>query len=221
MAEIVSLDASWDERIAALPGAHLLQTVEWAQVKANVGWKATPMLWRDENESIAAAAMVLTRTMRLLQMGPKVSVCYVPRGPMLDWGDHGLQMRVFSDLLDFARRQKALFLKIDPELKLGIGVPGTEGAVEDVIGQQVLEEMKTSGWHFSNSQVQFRNTVLLDLAGSEEDWLKCMKQKTRYNLRLAQRSGMIVRAANESELPQIYKMYAETSVRDGFVILSE
>jgi lipid II:glycine glycyltransferase (peptidoglycan interpeptide bridge formation enzyme) len=69
--------------------------------------------------------------------------------------------------------------------------------------------------------VQFRNTVLIDLAGSEEDWLQRMKQKTRYNLRLAQRNGMIVREANASEYPEVYKMYAETSVRDGFMIRPE
>ena len=221
MVEIVDFDASWDEKIAGLPGSHLLQTFEWGQIKARVGWKAAPMIWRDENKSIQAAALVLTRSMRLLKVGPKISVCYIPRGPMLDWSNSALRGQVFNDLLAFARRQKALFIKIDPELKLGFGIPGAEGSSEDPVGQIVIQEMQNSGWRFSSSQVQFRNTVLLDLNGNEEDWLQRMKQKTRYNMRLAQRSGVTVRAADESELPLIYKMYAETSVRDGFVIRSE
>ena len=45
-----------------------------------------------------------------------------------------------------------------------------------------------------------------------------MKQKTRYNLRLAQKKGVTVRAGTAADLPMLYRMYAETSVRDGFLI---
>jgi lipid II:glycine glycyltransferase (peptidoglycan interpeptide bridge formation enzyme) len=45
-----------------------------------------------------------------------------------------------------------------------------------------------------------------------------MKQKTRYNVRLASRKGVTVRQGAFSDLDTLYRMYAETSVRDGFVI---
>ena len=48
-----------------------------------------------------------------------------------------------------------------------------------------------------------------------------MKQKTRYNIRLADKKGVRVRAAGTADLAQLYRMYAETSVRDGFVIRGE
>jgi len=63
--------------------------------------------------------------------------------------------------------------------------------------------------------------MMLDLDGSEETWLARMKQKTRYNIRLAQRSGVIVRKAAIEDLPMLYKMYAETANRDGFIIRPE
>ena len=34
--------------------------------------------------------------------------------------------RVIEDLQTLARKQRAIFIKIDPELILGYGVPGTE-----------------------------------------------------------------------------------------------
>ncbi len=219
--ELLKLDENWNQTISALPGAHLLQTSQWAEVKAEVGWQAYPLIWREADGEVGAAALLLIRSIRLLGVGPRVAVAYIPRGPLLNWANETLRKLVFADLLTFTRKQGCLFLKIDPELRLGTGVPGCEDAWEDPVGQAVLQEMKGSGWHFSSSQVQFRNTATLDLKGTEEDWLKRMKQKTRYNLRLAQKSGMVVRVANESELPQVYKMYAETSVRDGFVIRSE
>ncbi|HNE05272.1 MAG TPA: peptidoglycan bridge formation glycyltransferase FemA/FemB family protein, partial [Anaerolineales bacterium] len=48
-----------------------------------------------------------------------------------------------------------------------------------------------------------------------------MKQKTRYNVRLAEKKGVTVRVGSVDDLPMLYKMYAETSVRDGFVIRDE
>ncbi len=48
-----------------------------------------------------------------------------------------------------------------------------------------------------------------------------MKQKTRYNVRLAEKKGVVLRIGTQSDLPLLYKMYAETSVRDGFVIRDE
>ena len=48
-----------------------------------------------------------------------------------------------------------------------------------------------------------------------------MKQKTRYNVRLAQKKGVTVRAGTVDDLPLLYRMYAETSLRDRFLIREE
>jgi lipid II:glycine glycyltransferase (peptidoglycan interpeptide bridge formation enzyme) len=104
---------------------------------------------------------------------------------------------------------------------LGCGIPNTPDAQENETGRSVESDLKARGWQFSDSQVQFRNTVWLDLSGSEEELLGRMKQKTRYNLHLAERKGVCLRTTSLTDLPILYKMYAETSVRDGFVIRPE
>ena len=48
-----------------------------------------------------------------------------------------------------------------------------------------------------------------------------MKQKSRYNIRLADKKGVVIRKGIVEDLPMLYRMYAETSVRDGFVIRSQ
>ncbi len=48
-----------------------------------------------------------------------------------------------------------------------------------------------------------------------------MKQKTRYNIRLAEKKGVTLRIGTPDDFDMLYKMYAETSVRDGFVIRDE
>lgn len=215
--EAVNLD-EWDRLISGLPNAHVLQTREWGQVKEQVGWKTDPRVWRNDQNQVCAAALILRRELRLGGFSARLKVLYIPRGPLLDWEDVDLRRRVFSDLESYASRSGAMFIKLDPEIALGWGQPGTPEEHNTSLGREIEAELSQRGWRFSTEQIQFRNTVLLDLNGSEEDWLARMKQKTRYNLRLAQRKGVSVRRGTCADFDFLYRMYAETSVRDGFVI---
>lgn len=211
----------WNETIARLPGAHLLQTEEWGRIKAPIGWQPHFRTWQDESGVTVAAAQMLVRRIVTGGFAARLAVAYVPRGPLLDWGDVPLRGRVLADLIGDARKRGAMFLKIDPEVPLGYGVPGEAGAVSDGLGESVVDQLKQGGWVFSADQVQYRNTMLADLSVSEEAMLARMKQKARYNVRLAARKGVTVRAGGAGDFGLLYRMYAETARRDGFVIREE
>lgn len=70
----------------------------------------------------------------------------------------------------------------------------------------------------AKEQVQFRNTMLIDLRPDADQLLASMKQKTRYNVRLAARRGVAVRPGDTADLELLFQMYAETAVRDRFTI---
>jgi len=209
--------ADWDKLVAHLPGAHILQTRAWAEVKSAYGWTPLPKTWHGDGGSSQAAALILERVVTPLRL----RVLYVPRGPLLDWNDARLCASILEELQAMARRRGAIFIKIDPEVLLGTGIPGAPGAIENPPGQSIRQELEQRGWRFSDEQIQFQNTVWVDLCRSEEERLAALKQKWRYNLRLAQRKGVSVRAGAPADLPLLYRMYAETSVRDGFVIRPE
>ena len=234
--------SKWDTLISGLPNPHLLQTWEWSQVKAKYGWEPAFVVWSDTSSQsytsdqlnqlnlsdlsdIVAAALVLKRRIPIRGIGARLNILYVPKGPLMDWSATPLRERVLNDLQSFAKRQGAIFLKIDPDVVLGTGLPERSPTSPDVgldeDGQAVMSELKRRGWLFSANQIQFRNTVMLDLSPSEDEMLARMKQKTRYNIRLAGRKGVAVRIGTLDDLPMLYKMYAETSVRDGFVIRDE
>jgi hypothetical protein len=78
----------------------------------------------------------------------------------------------------------------------------------------VQAELHREGWLFSGEQVQFRNTVVINLALSEDELLSRMKQKTRYNIRLAERKSVKIRTGSLADLP-LLPMYAEISVETG------
>lgn len=165
--------------------------------------------------------MVIKRSLPVAGFARRMAVFYIPKGPLLDWSDADLRRGVLEDLQAFARRQGAIFLKIDPDVVLGMGIPGSPEAIEEPAGEEVRSDLARRGWQFSQDQVQFRNTVLVNLRPSEEEMLERMKQKARYNVRLAARKGVVVRPAASADLPSLYRMYAETSVRDGFIIREE
>jgi lipid II:glycine glycyltransferase (peptidoglycan interpeptide bridge formation enzyme) len=199
----------WNTAIQPLPGSHILQSWEWGQFKSRYGWRARRLLW----EGGRAAAQVLSRSVRGLR------VLYIPKGPLLDWSDAALRAQVLGDLELLARRQHAIFVKIDPDIAIATGMPGAEQATS--VGEETTRHLLQRAWRFAQDQIQFRNTVVLDLRGSEPDILAGMKQKTRYNVRLAERKGVQVRLGGQADLGLLYRLYAETSLRDGFAIRPE
>ena len=209
---------AWNRIIAGMPHPHLLQTWEWGEVKSRFGWTPFHKVWEADGQ-VTAAALVLERTINLGGLSARLRMHYTPKGPLLaDWEDAGMRRQVLHDLEAFARQRGAFLLKIDPDVPVGTGEPGEPEAREGLIGTTLIEELNADGWRFSDEQVQFRNTVLLDLTQSEDDLLMAMKSKTRYNVRLAGRRGVTVRQGGAGDFEMLYQMYAETAVRDGFAI---
>jgi peptidoglycan pentaglycine glycine transferase (the first glycine) len=166
----------------------------------------------------SAAALILQRTLSIGRFSTSLGVLYIPKGPLFDWANTALRLKVLDDIQALARQRRAIFIKIDPDVRLGEGIPGQPGANDDPVGTQMVAELRQRGWHFSDEQIQFRNTVMIDLSQPEEAILARMKQKTRYNIRLAERKGVAVRVGTPADWELLYRMYAETSMRDGFVI---
>jgi lipid II:glycine glycyltransferase (peptidoglycan interpeptide bridge formation enzyme) len=134
-------------------------------------------------------------------------MAYCPKGPVLDWRDDDLRLAVLDSLVDAARDEGALVLKIDPEV-----------AYETGAAEAVAEQLLTTGWQRAPNPAQFRNTLILNLLQDEEALLLGMKQKWRYNVRLATKKGVVVRRGTAEDLEMLFRMYAETAQRDGFVI---
>jgi len=226
----------WNSLLSQLPNPHFLQTYEWGQVKAKYGWEPIYLVWDSvgkmkEERSVSnlssfdfpplAAALILKRQIIRNGFAKRLSILYSPKGPLLDWTNESLCERVLNDLQSYAKKQGAIFLKMDPDVVLGRGVPFSEGDAPENSGQAVMSDLKRRGWEYASDQIQFKNTVLIDLNPTEEEILARMKQKTRYNIRLAEKKGVSLRVGTSDDLAALYTMYAETSVRDGFVIRDE
>ena len=191
----------WNGALAGLPAAHFLQTWEWGTLKSRYGWRPARYLWEDGQTCAAASTLI-----RRLGRWP-YAVMYVPKGPILNYGDVDLLEQVLGHLETTARRERALFIKIDPDVQ-----------TDTAKGEAVVEMLLRRGWRSSSEQIQFRNTVLLNLTHSADDLMATFKSKWRYNTRLAVRKGVTVRQGTVDDLSLLCDMYVETSIRDDFVI---
>ena len=151
------------------------------------------------------------------QRGP-LKVMYVSKGPALDYTDADLLDEVIAELESRARQQQAVWLKIDPDVIHGIGLPHSENDQPNAVGTAVTKRLKQRGWRLSASQVQFRNTIHIDLARPDDDMLMAMSANTRRKIRAAYKKEVTIRAAGLDDLPTLYRLYQVTGQRDGFLI---
>jgi lipid II:glycine glycyltransferase (peptidoglycan interpeptide bridge formation enzyme) len=202
----------WNTLIRDLPYAHALQTADWALFKQRqTGWQPEPIVFQDGNNTPTGAVMLLTR-----RIGP-LAVMYAPKGPLIDYADPARVAQALDTLERIARQQRALWLKIDPDVPLATGEPGAPDDAPRPEGQQLTRLLTARGWRFSDSQVQFRNTIKIDLTQSEDQILVGMGQGKRRKVRYGPKHGVTVRVGTAEDLPLLYRLYAETGQRDGFL----
>ena len=209
---------SWNQTIKSFSYTSILQTWEWGELKKKNGWERYFRVWNLPDGRVEAAAMILAREQKLTMLGPKVKILYVPHGPLLDWKDKKTRLKVLTDLKDLAQINSAVFIKIDPQVITAKGIAGENKDQNIENSQEIIVDFHNLGWLQSPQQIQFKNTFWLDLSKTEKKLLSDMKQKTRYNIRLAVKKGVKVRELKTSELEIIYRMYAETAIRDEFII---
>jgi len=99
------------------------------------------------------------------------------------------------------KKHRAIFLKLEPDFWVG----------EQPDSWNL--EIKTSPHN-----IQPPRTIIIDIRGADNEILAKMKQKTRYNIRLAEKKGVTVRAWDDIEA--FHKMMLITGGRDGFGIHS-
>jgi lipid II:glycine glycyltransferase (peptidoglycan interpeptide bridge formation enzyme) len=193
-------DAEWDAFVASHPHGSLLQTTQWARLKNRFGWRSH-RVWLRRDGRLVAGAQVLFRSAAL----GLVHFGYIPHGPLVAWDDDE-QVSVLFNQIDFAAYEhRAGLLKLEPLLW--------------------QREMPPAAWealcarhdclpHTDN--VQPPRTLLVDLAPPEEEILAAMKQKTRYNIRLAARKGVAVRQGTAGDIPLFNGLIQRTAARAEF-----
>lgn len=180
-----------DEYLQSWPWGEILKSEGREVLRLGV-LKVVPDKSEGGREILAAATLVKQ------PLGGGYFYWYAPRGPIISQ-TVGAGRGAIEDFLFLAIKKidkKCLFLRLEPAVKL---------AGEKFLLQKTVD-------------LQPAKTLLLDLASSEADLLSAMSQKTRYNLRLAEKKGVKIRVGTAADFSQFWRLLNLTGARDGFRI---
>jgi peptidoglycan pentaglycine glycine transferase (the first glycine) len=201
MLKPISDRSEWEAFASARRFAQFPQSFDWGEFRASCGATVRRYFLLGSDQSPIAAIQMEYRARRF-----GMGYWFAPRGPIFreDLSDdqaRSVMMELTSGLLKIPELQKqSLFWRMEPALERS----KPEGL------------LPLSFWW--NAALNPASTMVLNLESSEEDLLKGMHEKTRYNIRLAERHGVVVSVAQtESELNAFLDLMDETASRDGFV----
>lgn len=181
---------------------HFLQTKFWAHFKEAHGWSAVKY-----NEAVNVLV-------RRFGRGPvHFSMAYIPMAGMESLAPAAV------DKMRLLLPRDTLFIRSDVDK--GFATCKERDEAVKALPRSVIK---------SRVDIQPPDTVLLDLtdengkARSEDELLKAMKSKWRYNIRLSQKKGVKITAYHAGEegledaLSVFYSLYEKTAVRDRIAI---
>jgi lipid II:glycine glycyltransferase (peptidoglycan interpeptide bridge formation enzyme) len=179
--------ARWNEYLQDHPQSHFLQSGEWGELKAQYGWDARRVL------AGRSGAQILFRRLPL-----GVQLAYIPKLAAQQIGPEDAG-QFWQEVDALCRGRGAIACKLEMD----------QWAHPDA--SQLFE-----GFTPSPHSIQPRRTLVIDLRPDEDTMLGGMKQKCRYNVRLAQKKGVSVRSW--SDTTTFHGMLRATGQRDGFAV---
>lgn len=209
------------------------QTAFWSEVKKNQGLQTKAFGFKVRNRDLYTHVGGYSYTeadFLILQksLDSKHSIAYVPYGPEIEPSEEhqGRFLEEISEIMRSYLPKNCIAIRYDLNWQShwcdkdnfdesGVWIDPPEKKF-----QEFHLNYNTIEWNLrkSNSDILPATTIFLDLSASEEEILRKMKPKTRYNIRLSQKKGVTVRMIGMDKISVWYELYKETAVRNGLFI---
>ncbi|TSC87540.1 MAG: FemAB family protein [Microgenomates group bacterium Gr01-1014_7] len=167
---------------------HVMQSWEWGEARKALG---TPVF----RYGIFANDKLKTAFQLILHKIPftNFNVGYLPKGPFPDGA--------FTNALKaIGKAHKCAFIKLEPS----------------VIASEAKQSIPKV-FHLSPKPLFTKYNFIVDLTKSEDELLKNMHPKTRYNILVAQKHKVTVKESVDDEAFRVYlRLYFETTRRQGY-----
>lgn len=165
--------------------AHPLQTWEWGEFRAATGVDVVRLGVFEKNKLVEGWQLTFHR----IPHSP-YSIGYFPKGPIPT-------TEMLSELKKLGRKKNALSIQLEPDISAEIPLPVSIGPF----------------FRKAHHPLFTKYTFVLDLTKSEDELLAAMHPKTRYNIRLAQKKGVIIKEDNSDAALRAYLSLSEETTR--------
>ena len=188
----------YNEWIKTHPEGTLWQSLERKQYLEALGKEVRIYALKTDAHIRTSALVVIDKTVG------GYSVWDIPRGPIeVESGKRKVQ----SEKEEVERDVEVLMRRIVDDTK-------KERCVALYASPTVALQNSKFTIHNSKRHIHCEATRIIDLTQTEEDILAQMKQKGRYNIKVAQKHGVTVRQSDDIDV--FYHLMTKTGARDGF-----
>ncbi len=169
-----------------------LQSWQWGEFQEKVAGKVFRLGVFDNKEILATATLVK----KFLPMGKSYFFC--PRGPIFKSTKHQTPIInfLFDEIKKIAKEEGVIFMRFEP-----------------------IEELPITDYRLPIKRtldVEPKKSLILDITQTEDELLKQMHQKTRYNIRLADKKGIKIVEGDVGDFEDLWRLLCETNSRDNF-----
>jgi len=187
---------NWSSLILNQPFTPFTQSWEWGELQKNSVRKIWRLEFQEKNEIIGLAQIIK------YPLPFNKNFLYIPRGPII-LNKQNFSSEVLEQYLNkLAREENAIFIRID------------SGVFKNAKPSPTLA--------YRSAITQPKTEWMIDLSLSESDLLAQMHEKTRYNIRLAQKKGVVAKVyfGNDikNQLENFFNLLKETAQRDKFYL---
>lgn len=180
----------FDSFISSQSKGQFLQSWNWGEFQSVVGHQVERLVIEDDNKIIGVATLIS----KSISLGQEYYYC--PRGPVFidDLSIEKKKEAFDLFLFEINKTNKKIFLRFEPREKL---------VFEKFVIKQTID-------------IQPKLTIMLDLEKAEDELLSGMHQKTRYNIRLAQKKGVEIIEGRVDDFDNFWRLMTDTTQRDVF-----
>jgi len=190
----------WDNFLGEQKQSQFLQSWEWGGLAEKENAEVLRVGVEDDGngEPIVAAALIKKKVLGF-------SYWFCPCGPVISKKVEVAKATeyLFDEIEKKAKNENVIFLRFEPRFEIRSREFGTKFKIVRSID---IEPSKTS---------------IVNLQKTEDELLRIMHQKTRYNIRLAEKKGVKIREASDEDFESFWRIMKETVDRDGFRLHSK
>jgi len=183
--------------------SHPLQSWEWGEFRKKTGVTVIRRGKFEGKKLIDAFQLTIHPLPKL-----PFTIGYIPKGNLPT-------AEMLAELETIGKKYKCIFIKLEPNVEKHVGAdlcvrPEARSKEQELkIGKYALPQ--------SPHPLFTKYTFELDLTKSEDELMQQMNQKTRYNVKLAQRRGVEVQEdTSEKAFKEYLRLTFETTKRQGF-----
>ncbi|HEU9358133.1 TPA: aminoacyltransferase [Streptococcus pneumoniae] len=195
--------------------ANVLQSSAWEKVKSDWNHERLGVY---EGEKLLAVASILIKS---LPLGYKMF--YIPRGPILDYGDTELLSFVIQSIKSYARSKRAIFVTFDPSICLSQHLVNQDKR-EYPENLALVETLGQLGVKWSGQTAEMDDTIQPRIQAKiykenfEEDKLS---KSTRQAIRTARNKGLEVQYGGLELLDSFSELMKKTEKRKDIHLRNE